>query len=141
MVENSRLVSKLDFGSSSVSSFGCSLYFGLSAQKVSYFQCMDAKLNLDQNEIQNLATDINDAIGGVADVEQIITDTAQDIITAQDLKNSAELAQQEAEAELLKAENVSKALSQAEESQNAADLAVTQTRSDIDSARADLGQV
>ena len=43
--------------------------------------------------------------------------------------------------ELLKAENVSKALSQAEESQNAADLAVTQTRSDIDSARADLGQV
>ena len=102
---------------------------------------MDAKLNLDQNEIQNLATDINDAIGGVADVEQIITDTAQDIITAQDLKNSAELAQQEAEAELLKAENVSKALSQAEESQNAADLAVTQTRSDIDSARADLGQV
>ena len=104
-------------------------------------QCLDAKLNLDQNQIENLASDIENAINGVADVEQILTDTAEDITTAEDLKARAEAIQVEAKAELDRAESVVKNLSEADESQNAADIAVSQTRNDIDSARADLGQV
>ena len=60
---------------------------------------------------------------------------------AQDLKSRAEDAEMQAKAELAKAEKVAEDLSQAEESQNAADDAVTQTKQDIDSARSDLGQV
>ena len=107
----------------------------------SALQCLDAKLNLDQNQIENLASDIENAINGVADVEQILTDTAEDITTAEDLKARAEAIQIEAKAELDRAESVVKNLSEADESQNAADIAVSQTRNDIDSARADLGQV
>ena len=102
---------------------------------------MDAKLNLDQAEIQDLATEINAAIGDVSEVEQIITETADNLAFAQDLKSRAEDAELQAKAELAKAEKVAEDLSQAEESQNAADDAVTQTKQDIDSARSDLGQV
>ena len=102
---------------------------------------MDAKLDLDQAEIQDLATEINAAIGDVSEVEQIITETADNLAFAQDLKSRAEDAELQAKAELAKAEKVAEDLSQAEESQNAADDAVTQTKQDIDSARSDLGQV
>ena len=102
---------------------------------------MDAKLDLDQAEIQNLATEINAAIGDVSEVEQIITETADNLAVAQGLKSRAEDAEMQAKAELAKAEKVAEDLSQAEESQNAADDAVTQTKQDIDSARSDLGQV
>ena len=102
---------------------------------------MDAKLDLDQAEIQNLATEINAAIGDVSEVEQIITETADNLAVAQDLKSRAEDAEMQAKAEFAKAEKVAEDLSQAEESQNAADDAVTQTKQDIDSARSDLGQV
>ena len=102
---------------------------------------MDAKLDLDQAEIQDLATEINAAIGDVSEVEQIITETADNLAVAQDLKSRAEDAELQAKAELAKAEKVAEDLSQAEESQNAADDAVTQTKQDIDSARSDLGQV
>lgn len=96
---------------------------------------------MKDDQIQELAENINNAIGGVADVDQIIADTTDDLQAAQDLKARAELVRSEAKAQLDSAENVTNALSQAEESQNAADIAVTQTRDDIDRARADLGQV
>lgn len=96
---------------------------------------------MDTNQIQSLASNINVAIGGVADVEQIIADTADDLVTAQDLQVRAEIVRSEAQGQLDSAESVTLALSQAEESQDAADMAVTRTRADIDSARSDLGQV
>lgn len=104
-------------------------------------ECLTAEMNLDQTEIENLAVNINNAIVGVAEVDQILADTADDLITAEDLKVRAETAQAEAKAQLSSAENVTKALSQAAVSQDAADIAVTQTKSDIDDARSDLGSV
>ena len=111
------------------------------ANKNLQFQCLSAELDLNTAQIQGLAVNINNAIVGVADVDQILADTADDLITAEDLKTRAETVQAEAKAQLESAESVTRALSQAAVSQDAADLAVTQTRSDIDSARADLGQV
>ncbi len=102
---------------------------------------MNAELNKDQTEIENLAMNINNAIVGVANVDQILQDTADDLITAEDLKTRAETVQAEAREQLDKAENVTQALSQAAVSQDAADLAVAQTRADTNLARADLGQV
>jgi len=84
---------------------------------------------------------INNAIVGVANVDQILQDTADDLITAEDLKTRAETVQAEAREQLDKAENVTQALSQAAVSQDAADLAVAQTRADTNLARADLGQI
>ena len=106
-----------------------------------FHQCLSAELDLDQSEIQNLAVNINNAIVGVADVDQILADTADDLNTAEDLKIRAEMIQSQAKEQLDSAESVTKALSQAAVSQDAAELAVTQTRTDIDSARADLGKV
>ena len=98
-------------------------------------------MNLAPPEIQNLATGINNAIVGVADVDNILADTADDLKNAEDLKVRAESIQALARQQLSSAENVTEALSQAAVSQDAADIAVTQTRTDIDSARGDLGKV
>ena len=105
------------------------------------FQCLDAELAQDQAEIEKLAVDINNAIVGVPDVDQILADTADNVLMATDLKNEAEAVQKEAKTQLDIAEKIIKELSNAAVSQDAAEEAVIQTRNDIDSARTNLGQV
>ena len=102
---------------------------------------MDAELAQDQAEIEKLAVDINNAIVGVPDVDQILADTADNVLMATDLKNEAEAVQKEAKTQLDIAEKIIKELSNAAVSQDAAEEAVIQTRNDIDSARTNLGQV
>ena len=51
---------------------------------------MSAELSLGSNAIQDLASQINDAISGVMNVEQILADTADDVQKAGDLKSRAE---------------------------------------------------
>ena len=51
---------------------------------------MSAELSLDSTEIENLAGQINDAISGVMNVEQILDETADDVKKAGDLKTRAE---------------------------------------------------
>ena len=104
-------------------------------------ECFDAQLDLDDGEIQTLAAQINNAIVGVANVEQILADTADDLGTAQALKTRAETVRDEAIAQREVADNVTNLLSEAYVRQDAAEIAVSQTRTDIDSARSDLGQV
>ena len=105
------------------------------------FQCLDAELAQDQAEIEKLAVDINNAIVGVPDVDQILADTADNVLMATDLKNEAEAVQKEAKTQLDIAEKIIRELSNAAVSQDAAEEAVIQTRNDIDSARTNLGQV
>ena len=95
----------------------------------------------DQAEIEKLAVDINNAIVGVPDVDQILADTADNVLLATDLKNEAEAVQKEAKTQLDIAEKIIRELSNAAVSQDAAEEAVIQTRNDIDSARTNLGQV
>ena len=102
---------------------------------------MDAELAQDQAEIEKLAVDINNAIVGVPDVDQILADTADNVLMATDLKNEAEAVQKEAKTQLDIAEKIIRELSNAAVSQDAAEEAVIQTRNDIDSARTNLGQV
>ena len=102
---------------------------------------MDAELAQDQAEIEKLAVDINNAIVGVPDVDQILADTADNVLMAGDLKNEAEAVQKEAKTQLDIAEKIIRELSNAAVSQDAAEEAVIQTRNDIDSARTNLGQV
>ena len=105
------------------------------------FQCLDAELAQDQAEIEKLAVDINNAIVGVPDVDQILADTADNVLMATELKNEAEAVQKEAKTQLDIAEKIIRELSNAADSQDAAEEAVIQTRNDIDSARTNLGQV
>ena len=105
------------------------------------FQCLDAELAQDQAEIEKLAVDINNAIVGVPDVDQILADTADNVLMATELKNEAEAVQKEAKTQLDIAEKIIRELSNAAVSQDAAEEAVIQTRNDIDSARTNLGQV
>ena len=102
---------------------------------------MDAELAQDQAEIEKLAVDINNAIVGVPDVDQILADTADNVQMAGNLKNEAEAVQKEAKTQLDIAEKIIRELSNAAVSQDAAEEAVIQTRDDIDSARTNLGQV
>ena len=60
---------------------------------------------------------------------------------AEDLKARAGYAQSLSESQLREAENVTQALSSAEEAQNAAEEAVTNAQGNIDQARKDLSQV
>ena len=55
-----------------------------------FLKCMSAELSLGSNAIQDLASQINDAISGVMNVEQILADTADDVQKAGDLKSRAE---------------------------------------------------
>ena len=105
------------------------------------FQCLDAELAQDQAEIEKLAVDINNAIVGVPDVDQILADTADNVLMATDLKNEAEAVQKEAKTQLDIAEKIIRELSNAAVSQDAAEEAVIQTWNDIDSAGTNLGQV
>ena len=100
---------------------------------------MSAELNLDQSEIERLAVGINNAVVVVPD--EILANTADNVEMAENLKNDAEAVQNEAKTQLDIAEKIIKELSNAAVSQDAADLAVVQTRNDIDSARTNLGQV
>ena len=102
---------------------------------------MSAELNLDQSEIERLAVGINNAVVGVPDVDEILANTTDNVEMAEQLKNDAEAVQTEAKTQLDIAEKIIKELSNAAVSQDAADLAVAQTRNDIDSARTNLGQV
>jgi hypothetical protein len=51
---------------------------------------MAAELSLDSKEIEDLAAQINDAISGVMNVDQILEETADDVKEAGDLKVRAE---------------------------------------------------
>ena len=51
---------------------------------------MAAELSLDSNAIENLAGQINEAISGVMNVDQILEETADDVKKAGDLKIRAE---------------------------------------------------
>ena len=55
---------------------------------------MSAELSLDSKEIEDLAGQINDAISGVMNVDQILEETANDVKEAGDLKVRAEQVQQ-----------------------------------------------
>ena len=103
--------------------------------------CVIAELNLDKDAIEQMAVDINNAIVGVPDVDQILADTGDDVINAEKLKNDAEAVKTEAKTQLEIAEKIINELSKAAVSQDAAETAVGQTRTDIDSARTNLGQV
>jgi len=104
-------------------------------------ECLSAELNLDQDAIEQMAVDINNAIVGVPDVDQILADTGDDVINAEKLKNDAEAVKTEAKTQLEIAEKIINELSKAAVSQDAAETAVGQTRTDIDSARTNLGQI
>ena len=55
---------------------------------------MSAELSLDSKEIEDLAGQINDAISGVMNVDQILEETANDVKEAGDLKVRAEQVKQ-----------------------------------------------
>ena len=102
---------------------------------------MEAELRLDDNKITEIANEINNAIGGVANVEQILQDTQPDLETAQQLSQRAKDAERLAQEQLEKANKVTDDLSKALEAQNRADVSIQTTQTDIDSARKDLAQV
>merc|ERR1719204_1376211 len=98
-------------------------------------------MNLGSDQIQALALQINDAISGVSNVDQILDDTNESLSRAKMLKESVESIRDEAVKQLRKAENVTLDLSKALEAQNEADQKIQTTQTDIDSARNDLAMI
>merc|ERR1712242_411982 len=87
-------------------------------------QCLNAEMTMDAAKIQGLADQINEATEAVTDVDKINQETATHLRTAEDLKQRADQAKKDAEAQLKRAENVTKSLGDAEEAQNAAEEAI-----------------
>ena len=102
-------------------------------------ECLSAEMTMDAAQIQDLADQINEATASVTDVDKINQETATPLQKAEDLKNRADQAKKDAEAQLARAENVTKSLGDAEEAQNAAEEAIQSALTDIASARKDLG--
>jgi len=102
-------------------------------------ECLTAEMTMDAAQIQDLADQINEATASVTDVDKINQETATPLQTAEDLKRRADQAKKDAEAQLARAENVTKSLGDAEEAQNAAEEAIQSALADIASARKDLG--
>ena len=50
-------------------------------------KCLSAELNLDQDAIEQMAVDINNAIVGVPDVDQILADTGDDVMIDNNVDN------------------------------------------------------
>ena len=98
-------------------------------------------MRLDDSTISDIATEINNAIENVADVEGILGDTRADLSRVETLLTTAKEAEQFAGSELEKANKVTDDLSKALEAQNKADVSIQTTQTKIDSARKDLAQV
>ena len=109
--------------------------------KYSLFKCLALELRLDDSTISDIATEINNAIENVADVEGILGDTRADLSRVETLLTTAKEAEQFAGSELEKANKVTDDLSKALEAQNKADVSIQTTQTKIDSARKDLAQV
>ena len=101
--------------------------------------CLAAEMTMDAAQIQELADQINVATASVTDVDKINKETAGPLATAEELKTRADQARQDAEAQLARAENVTRSLGDAEEAQNDAEEAIKSALADIASARQDLG--
>ena len=101
--------------------------------------CLAAEMTMDAAQIQELADQINVATASVTDVEKINQETAGPLSKAEDLKVRADQARAEAEAQLVRAENVTRSLGEAAEAQNVAEEAIQSALADIASAREDLG--
>ena len=99
--------------------------------------CLAAEMTMDAAQIQELADQINVATSSVTDVDKINQETAGPLGTAEDLKTRADQARQDAEAQLARAENVTRSLGDAEEAQNDAEEAIKSALADIASARED----
>merc|ERR1712141_376655 len=104
-------------------------------------ECLALELRLDDSTISDIATEINNAIENVADVEGILGDTRADLSRVETLLTTAKEAEQFAGSELEKANKVTDDLSKALEAQNKADVSIQTTQTKIDSARKDLAQV
>jgi len=104
-------------------------------------QCLAAELRLDDSTISNIATEINDAIEKVTNVEGILTDTRADLMRVQELAEQSKQAEDYAKAELDKANKVTDDLSKALEAQNKADVSIQATQTKISTAREDLAQI
>lgn len=102
---------------------------------------MAAELNMDPAKIAELAEKINVAIEGVANVDEILADTSDDLARAQVLSESAKRAKELADEQLKHAEKVTQDLSLAVEAQNRADVDIQATQTDIDSARKNLAKI
>ena len=109
--------------------------------KYSLFKCLALELRLDDSTISDIATEINNAIENVADVEGILGDTRADLSRVETLLTTANEAEQFAGSELEKVNKVTDDLSKALEAQNNADVSIQTTQTKIDSARKDLAQV
>ena len=102
---------------------------------------MAADLRLDDNKITEIANEIKDAIDGVANVEQILSETQPDLQKALELSQRSKGVERFAQEQLDKANKVTDDLSKALEAQNKADVSTQTTQTDIDSARKDLARV
>ena len=106
-----------------------------------HFQCLAAELSLEDTTISDIASEINNAIQNVANVDGILANTGPALIRVQELAISSKQAESYAKSELAKANKVTDDLSKASVAQNKADLSIQATQTKIGSAREDLAQV
>jgi len=99
------------------------------------------QISLVPEEILELAMRINSTIQGLQNIEDILSDTKDNLTLAQMLKERADNASKDASSILLTAQGVLQALNGSAEAQQKAVVAINQADSDIYDAQTDLTQI
>jgi len=104
-------------------------------------QTKEKNIELQPEQITELAHNINSTISSLTDINTILADTAEDLEVAQQLKAQADMAKAGAENILTKAQEFLDTLGQAESTQELIKVAINNTNNNITQAKLDLTQI
>ncbi|XP_046682808.1 laminin subunit beta-1 isoform X2 [Homalodisca vitripennis] len=104
-------------------------------------QAQQKNIQLQPEQITELAKNINTTIASLTDINTILADTAEDLQLAQESKDQADRAKAEAENILTTAQTFLDTLEEAEEIQEKIKTAVDTANSNIEQAKIDLTQI
>ncbi|XP_065087000.1 laminin subunit beta-1 isoform X1 [Ochlerotatus camptorhynchus] len=104
-------------------------------------QIMGYTLQLDPDQIQKLAQQIDEAVSHLENVESIIRNTEHDLLRVEALKDNTLATKDRAEKVLEEAIEVTKALDDADDAQKKARQSIKRANEDIQSAKIDLEEI
>ncbi|KPM03150.1 laminin subunit beta-1-like protein [Sarcoptes scabiei] len=104
-------------------------------------ECKQNTISLDEDQIRNLALEINKTIAGLKDIDRILDETRDSLAKAQNLKIKADSAKIKANDILSVAERVKKTLQEAAEAQRKAKLSIDKADQAINTIDQNLQEI
>ncbi|XP_059469528.1 laminin subunit beta-1 isoform X2 [Neocloeon triangulifer] len=104
-------------------------------------EVLSKKIQLEPAQISDLAQEINNTIASLTNIDDILAETSDDLLAANNLKVDSDAAKAEAEEMLERAKKVVEDLAEAASTQGLAEAAIEKANKDISTAEKDLTQI